>query len=743
MSAAAVKTQVLIVGAGPVGQGLAIELGLRGIACIVIDRNDRVGVAPRAKTTNVRSREHFRRWGMADKLRAASPLGIDYPSNIIFTTRLAGYQLARFDNALYCAPGRNPLYAEHAQWIPQYKVEQVMREHMQGLPSVQLRLQCQLHSLEQNADGVLANITCPDGLAPQRIEADYVVGCDGARSSVRAAIGATMEGQYGMSRNYNFVFRAPGLEQAHQHGKAIMYWQINGDLPSIIGPMDDGDRWFFMPTALPPGLEITRENAPDYIRKATGIDLPYEILSADEWVASELLATHYRDRRVFIAGDAAHLHPPFGGFGMNMGIGDAVDLGWKLAAVLQGWGGETLLASYEYERRRVHQHVIGQASANHALLGGSLLAPGLEDDTEQGEALRAATGLRIGGAKLAEFYTLGTILGDCHAGSPIIAGDPVEDSATPRDFLNYVQRADPGCRAPHAWLHDGSSLYDHFGQGFTLLVTDSAALADAQRASADAVRNKVPLTILSEQTGGVRQLYPRALTLIRPDQHIAWTGSAWPADSDLFAIVTGRHATTTTPLKETKMNQATTVAPVPAKLAHVVLRTSQFAAMQEWYLSVLAARTIYADAGLAFLTYDEEHHRVALLNAPDLAPQGAGMAGVHHVAFTYANLGDLVATFERLRDLAIMPVYCTNHGPTTSLYYQDPDGNQIELQVDNFDTIEEATAFFYSPEFGENPIGVDFDPAELARRFHAGEADADIKRRPSIGQRGLDSLPLR
>jgi catechol-2,3-dioxygenase len=191
------------------------------------------------------------------------------------------------------------------------------------------------------------------------------------------------------------------------------------------------------------------------------------------------------------------------------------------------------------------------------------------------------------------------------------------------------------------------------------------------------------------------------------------------------------------------MNDAFASAPVPAKLAHVVLRTSQFQQMQDWYRQVLAARTIYADSGLAFLTYDEEHHRVALLNAPDLKPQAEGTAGVHHVAFTYASLGELLATFERLRGLDIVPVYCTNHGPTTSLYYQDPDGNQIELQVDNFDTIEEATAFFHSPEFAENAIGVDFDPAELVRRYHAGETEAAIKRRPSIGQRGLDSLPLR
>lgn len=537
-----IRTQVLIVGAGPVGQGLAIELGLRGIACMVVERHERVGVAPRAKSTNVRSREHFRRWGMADKLREASPFGVDYPSNIVFTTRLAGHQLAKFDNALYCAPGRNPLYAEHAQWIPQYKVEQVMREHLAGLPSVDLRLQTALSGIVQTDSAVLASISGPAG--EQQVEAQYLVGCDGARSSVREVIGARMEGKYGLSRNYNFVFRAPGLEQAHPHGKAIMYWQINADLPSIIGPMDDGDRWFFMPTALPAGLEITRENAADYIRASTGIDLPYEILSADEWVASELLASHYRDRRVFIAGDAAHLHAPFGGFGMNMGIGDAVDLGWKLAAVLQGWGGAALLDSYEHERRPVHKHVMGQATANHALLGGSLLQPGLEDDTVDGATLRAATGQRIRGAKLAEFYTLGTILGDCYAGSPVIAGGTACAPGEQRDFLNYVPRAEAGCRAPHAWLHDGSSLFDHFGPGFTLLVSAATAMPEAVLATAAAARHRVPLKVLCQETGGVRQLYTQPLTLIRPDQHIAWCGAAWPGAGapDLFDTVTGRLA---------------------------------------------------------------------------------------------------------------------------------------------------------------------------------------------------------
>ena len=302
------KPRVLIVGAGPVGLSLAIELGHRSIPCVIVERNDRVGYAPRAKTTNVRTREHMRRWGIADQLKAASPLGPDYPSNIVFCTRLSGFPLTRFENAMYCAPGRNPLYSEHSQWIPQYAVEEIMRAHAQSLPGVEIRFNTELLSFDQDAAGVSAKLRNLNGGAVQTLRGDYRVGADGARSIVREGIGARMEGKYGLSRNYNVVFRAPGLAAAHRHGPAIMYWQINADAPSLIGPMDRGDKWFFMPTQVPEGMKLADlAAAPDWIRKATGIDLPYEILSSDEWVASRLLADRYRDRRVFLAGDACHL----------------------------------------------------------------------------------------------------------------------------------------------------------------------------------------------------------------------------------------------------------------------------------------------------------------------------------------------------------------------------------------------------------------------------------------------------
>ncbi|MFV3126723.1 FAD-dependent monooxygenase [Niveispirillum sp. KHB5.9] len=529
------QTSVLIVGAGPTGLALAIELGSRGIRCIVVERNDRVGYAPRAKTTHTRTRAHLRRWGIADKLAAASPFGVEYPSSILFVTRLAGHQLARFENAFNCAPGRNDLYPEHAQWVPQYRLEEVLRARAATLPTVDLRFNIDVRSVEQDASGVRAQGVDTASGAELLIRCDYLVGADGARSLVRDRIGARMEGTYGLSRNFNIIFRAPGLAAAHPHGPGIMYWQVNTDIPSVVGPMDRDDLWYFMPSHVPADLRLTDASAGALIRKATGIDLPYEILSSDEWVASRFVADKYRQGRIFIAGDACHLHPPLGGYGMNMSVADSVDLGWKLAAVLDGWADPSLLDSYEGERRPVHRRVVDEAVVNHAA-AAAVLRPGLEDAGPAGDALRREVGDLIRGTRVQEFRSLGVVLGYSYAGSPFVAA---EDAAPPAlSITEYRPSAYPGRLAPHAWLADGSSLYDLFGAGFTLLVMEDGA--DAGTAARDAARMGVPLTIARPSAPGLAALYGAGLALIRPDQHVAWRGDAWPG-GEILARVTGRH----------------------------------------------------------------------------------------------------------------------------------------------------------------------------------------------------------
>lgn len=531
------RAQVVIVGAGPSGLASAIELGSRGVRCLLVERNERAGYAPRAKTTHTRTREHLRRWGIADKLAAAAPFGIDYPSNVIFCTRLAGEHIASFENGMFCAPRRDERYAEHAQWIPQYKLEAVLRDHARSLPTVTIAFGREFLDFEQDDASVRIRARDVTSGAEEALVADYLIGADGPRSCVRESLGFKMVGTYGLSRNYNIIFQAPGLAEAHRHGPGIMYWQLNPESPSLIGPMDAPDLWYFMPTGIADGVTYTNDEAAELIRRSTGIDLPYKVLSSDEWTASRFLAERYSEGRVFLVGDACHLNPPFGGYGMNMGVGDAVDLGWKIAACLQGWGGQTLLESYEAERRAAHEFVLDEAEANHTLTPKQLARPGIEEPGPSGAEVRKEVAEQIWATKTNEFYALGVMLGCCYRNSPIVADDGTQ--AEWARCREYVASATPGCRAPHTWLKDGRSLFDLFGPGFTLLVFEEGLDASVLAAQDEARRTATPLEVATLASPDLKALYGARLALIRPDQHVAWRGDTWPAHN-LLSFVTGR-----------------------------------------------------------------------------------------------------------------------------------------------------------------------------------------------------------
>ena len=532
--------EVLIAGAGPVGLSLAIELGQRGVSCLVVERNDRVGYSPRAKTTNVRTREHLRRWGIADALRAASPIPPDYPPDVVFAARMSGPTLARFENAFNGRRVRSELYSEEAQWVPQYTLEEVLRARAAALPGVEIRFGTQVSGFRQDDASVAVELDDVKRGDVSAMRCAYLVGADGARSTVRDAIGATMTGDdRAVFGNYSIIFRAPDLARRHLHGQAIMYWLVNPDVSALLGPMDMDGLWFFMATKLPGNIDPASVDAADMIRRGTGLpDLAVEIIRGDPWLARSLIADRYRSGRAILAGDACHLHPPFGGFGMNMGIGDSVDLGWKLAATLQGWGGEDLLDSYERERRPVHQRTMNEAASNYATVGNDLLQPGLEEDGPRGDAIRRRVGDAILASKVREFSTLGLVLGADYHGSPIVAPDGTEPP--PREAVRYVPSASPGCLAPHLWLEDGSSLYDRFGAGFTLLITQGDA-DPARGMMAVAARLGIPLTVLAPGDERLRGLYQACYILIRPDQHVAWRADELPLEpTALLRHVTGQ-----------------------------------------------------------------------------------------------------------------------------------------------------------------------------------------------------------
>ncbi|MDF2120271.1 FAD-dependent monooxygenase [Roseiarcaceae bacterium H3SJ34-1] len=530
------RVNVLIVGAGPVGLALAIELGLRGIKVTLVEERSRAGAQPRAKTTNVRTMTHMRRWGIAEALRDAAPLPRDYPTDVVFATTLFGRQLALIPDAFAGAKRRDPRFPEPAQWVPQYTVEEVLRERLRTLASVRVLPATSFVGALQAEAGVEATLHDLTTGETHIIEADYVVGADGARSRVREVMGAKMEGDHAFAYNFNVILRIPEFERSPPELPAIMYWTVNPASPGVFSPLDSGGLWAFA-ILLPPGIsDMADDEIISRVRTAIGRPVEVEIVTRDLWAAHRLIATRYRNVRMFLAGDACHLHPPFGGYGMNLGIADGVDLGWKLAAVIEGWGGNGLLDSYETERRPVHRRTIAEAVANYAVLSAHLVKADLDGDTAESRRARAEVGREIMTIKPREFHTLGVVLGSRYEKSPVIVDDgsapPVEHHAT------FDPSAHPGCLAPHAWLADGTSLYDHFGLGYTLLLLGGDVGASAAIAAA-AAEVHVPLKVLDLHTEHLRDLYGAPLVLVRPDQYVAWRGVTADAHA-LVDIIRGR-----------------------------------------------------------------------------------------------------------------------------------------------------------------------------------------------------------
>ena len=433
------------------------------------------------------------------------------------------------------SPERNDLYSESAQWVPQYVLEEVMRAHAATLPSVQLRFATSYVGAEQGDGCVTSTVLSKKTGQNLTIRSAFLVGADGSRSAVRETIHATMVGTPSLAQNFNVQFRAPELSRLNPQGPAVMYYVVNDEVQAILGPMEDEQVWYFAV----PHVPNTGVDPKDLIRRATNLDFEMEILGNSPWSAQSLIADKYSEDRILLAGDACHLHPPFGGYGMNMGVADGVDLGWKIAATLAGWGGAGLLRTYELERRPIHKMVIQEAVGNYKALGNHLTLPGIEEPGPEGDATRREAGDVIFAAKLREFKTLGVVLGYRYADSPIIVPDGTEPPE-PHTMI-YRPTAFPGCLAPHLWLKGGSSLYDLFGPGFTLLATGDESDGDLERAQKRAKACRLPLTVIQPKDSRLPRRYLARYALIRPDQHVAWRGDRLPDDLDaLFECVTGR-----------------------------------------------------------------------------------------------------------------------------------------------------------------------------------------------------------
>lgn len=518
---------VLIVGGGPVGLALAADLGWRGVRCLLVEQTDGVITHPKANGVNSRTMEFCRRWGITKAIRDTG-FPNDYPNNEIYVTSLAGHLLACEEIPTLGDRQPPPGAAEKYQRIPQTIFDPILRDLARSFPTVSLRYRLRCNSVTLDTEGVTAQLTDLDRGNEEQVWAQYVVSCEGANSSIREALGIKMEGTEVLTYASNILFRAPNLLTLHDKGPGRSYVAIgpNGPWASLIA-INGKDLW---------RLQIRGSRDPKFwdtmdvdesIRRFAGMDFPYEVLSEMQWVRRELVAKNYRKDRIFIAGDAAHQLSPSGSFGMNTGVGDAMDLSWKLQAVLDGWGGSNLLDSYEIERRPIGVRNVQEATVNFTRIGAHKSRPEILDNTPEGERARKEAGDRI--SKVMERSTAGIELGYRYENSPICVPDGTPPP--PDDPKIYTPTARPGSRAPHVSIDGNKSVLDLYGRSFVLLrLGSNAPSVDGFISAAD--KRGMPLEAIPLDMPELSTMYERKLVLVRPDGHVAWRGDSPPNDCE-------------------------------------------------------------------------------------------------------------------------------------------------------------------------------------------------------------------
>jgi 2-polyprenyl-6-methoxyphenol hydroxylase-like FAD-dependent oxidoreductase len=535
----ALEVDVLIAGAGPCGLMLANELGLRGVGCLLADPKATTAFNPQANATQARTMEHFRRIGIAPEIRALG-LPADHPTDIAYFTRFATHELARL-RLPTAAEATARVRALRGAWnaaelphrVSQKFVEAVLRRHAEARTGRPVAFGWKLLDFEQDVEGVSARLAPADGSGPPvPVRARYLVGADGARSAVRQALGIAYSGATGVQRQFMggrmfaVYLRAPTFYEQLPHDVAWMYVSVNPERRVFMASVDGRGEFAFHaavhPDEDPAGW--THADAKRLFAQASGMDIPIEVLSTGTWIAGHsLVAERYQQGRVFIAGDAAHLFTPTGGLGYNTAVGDAVNLGWKLASVLRGRARPELLDSYDAERRPIGVRNTTYARGFADSIGGFQTTPALEADGPEGDALRAHASTVLDDHVRREFNIPGVTFGERCDGSPVIAGDggtPPPDSAN-----DYQPSTCPGGRLPHVWLGGERSLYDELGFEWTVLApVAQREAAQALAAAGTAAGLDVTLRLCDEPEA--REALGDVVLLVRPDQVVAWRGVA-------------------------------------------------------------------------------------------------------------------------------------------------------------------------------------------------------------------------
>jgi 2-polyprenyl-6-methoxyphenol hydroxylase-like FAD-dependent oxidoreductase len=543
-----IKAQVLVVGGGPVGLTLAMDLARRGIRTVVAELRHK-GEPPSVKCNHVsaRSMEIFRRLGVAKAIRDAG-LPADYPNDVAYRVSFTGKELSRIP-----IPCRRDRYtasdgpdtwwptAEPPHRINQIYLEPTLSAYAETIPGLKLLNRVEITSFEQSPDGVTAQGIQLDSNQPITIRADFLVGCDGGRSAVRRAIGATLSGTAEVQRVQSTYIRAPSLLARSDLKPSWSTFSLNPVRSGNVYAIDGRETWLVHNYLRPDEHEFESVDRDWALRKILGVgeDFSYEILRKEDWIGRRLVADKFREGRVFICGDAAHLWVPMAGYGMNAGIADATNLAWLLAAHLSGWAPADILNAHEAERLPITEQV-SVFAMNHALSLSrqrSAVPDNIDDDDEAGAQARMALGKQAYDLNVQQYCCGGLNFGYYYDKSPIIA----YDDATPPAYgmADFTPSTVPGCRVPHIWLSDGRSLYDALGPDYTLLRFDTAV--DVSELMSEAALARVPIKLLDVTQSEGDGVYDRSLVLARPDQHVAWRGNRAPeSPRELVELISGR-----------------------------------------------------------------------------------------------------------------------------------------------------------------------------------------------------------
>jgi 2-polyprenyl-6-methoxyphenol hydroxylase-like FAD-dependent oxidoreductase len=522
------RHQVVIVGGGPVGVGLAVDLGLRGISCAVVEHRTQLSSIPKGQGLSQRSLEHMWSWGVADQIRAARAMPEGHPIG----------QVTVYENLMgefwHAPPARElvaPYYFQANERLPQYRTEEVLRRRMADLPTVAPFFGWKAREVHQDAERVGVTIE-KDGVQ-EVLEAEFVVGCDGGHSLVREQADIERGGTDFDELVALVVFRSAELHEAlKRFPDRSTYRVMHPDLEGywmFFGRVDVGEGFFFH-APVPRGTTVDDFDFAGLLHRAAGFEFACEIDHVGFWDLRVQVATKYRAGRAFIAGDAAHTHPPYGGFGLNNGLEDAVNLGWKLAAVLEGWGGDPLLDSYGLERQPVFRDV-GEDIIGGWIRDDRAFLERYSPETDRAEfERRFDVQTREFGRRLRGFEPH-------YEGSPVVFGPP---GGVTSAHGEHVFTARAGHHLPPQLLSSGRNVFEDLGRGFTLVALDAGeeVVRAFERAAASA---RLPLTVVRDTFAGGREAYGSRLILVRPDQFVAWTGSEPPADVDkVLRVVTGR-----------------------------------------------------------------------------------------------------------------------------------------------------------------------------------------------------------